>query len=1377
MPLFASLHIWAGASNGSFSDASNWIGGSPAGDSAADLVFPPGVAMELTNDVSGLTLHSMSFTGSGYTISGNPIALDEAAIDNPGGGTDVIVCDVVLSGVSTIRSYSGDLGTALAFTGAISGSGGLTLVSGGFTLFGGTAANTYRGTTTILDGGLRLAKPAGVNAIAGTLAIGNPNIGSHAAGVVIDSPEQIANGAAVLVGRSGHLDVLRDETVGPLTLREGGTINATGGRLILGGDLTCDGACTVSGALFIPSSRTIRIPNEYAGLKALTMHAAPSATLTFVGGPVEIGGDWSGPTILNNSSTRISDKLTRVTLNGGSITGTAGSLDSRGGTVGSFTAVSDIHLDSRSIVRFKPGTPGLAAGAAIDLAGALAIEDVDPSRGKSYAVAFGTPVRGSFIGLAEGARIGAERYVLSYTLGDGDDVVLTDVSRGEFRVSIQEVSPFENKLGAPVTLNASIYPVASWHPPAPTGSITFREGSAVLGSAAIAGTTASLTIITLAPGRHMITAVYAGDPNWEPGQSRPAELIVAQAVPIVTSMNPGSAKAGQIVTLSVFGNNFVPGCTVRERVIAIPTEFISSTELRATLNLKGWSTVFPSTEISVANPGPGTSISNAITFPISAADPPPPSGMTIGTNYAEVKMTGGGKTAWIAVLESFSSIRTPSAIVDNNSDGTVRWNLGTVPGLARIVAVDMSSGTLISDGRGGGERLPFPDDALDLGPNGRISRLLLHVRETDVFWVRPGVGAWFIWGQDGSGGTDADHISNQVLTLTPSQLQPVPGSPAAPDSFEPNDVIVMINEGDLSWFGDTIGSHIHPSTADPSLEAGSQLSVREGQPLTFAIVRSGRADVAAGAHYEFKEGSAKAGLDYQAAAGDVTFASGEFVKTIVVPTFDDKLYEGWRDLSMTITSADGATIRTATAKPQIAEDDPKPVMSATGMTVQEGGSGTHHVTIPITLAGGWREPTVVGWTIGYGESERRGSVVFVAGESQKFADVAYEGNETPELDRGGEIRLGSNGAEESAQKAVLLIVDDDSPGVSISDVAVKEGDSGTSVATFTVKLDVAGAKPTTVSYTTADAGTTAGADYLPASGSITFAPAQTQQTIAVTINGDTAQERNETFVVNLTSVTYGHLLRATAAGTILDDDGASPAIFVDDTETRETAHGGQTYMRFHVRLSAATGLPVTVDYASSPRSATANADYINVIGTLTFEPGQTEQRIDVMVPGDDTPEPNETLQVLLSNAHNATIGRAAATGTIIDDDGDSFPRLSVNDVGLMERNQGTSVATFTVSLSAASTTPVTVSYATIDGTATAPSDYFATGGELRFEPGETSRTVNVIVNGDTLAEAEEEFVVVMSNATGAAIANPSGRCVITNDDGAPSTPRGRPSRH
>jgi len=1380
-PLFASLHIWTGASNGSFSDASNWIGGSPAGDSAAELVFPPGAALEVRNDINGLTAQSMSFTGSGYVISGNSIALADAAIDNPGGGTDVIDCNLVLSGVSTIRSFSGDLGTALVFNGAISGSGGLTLISGGIALFGGTAPNTYSGVTTILDGALRLAKPAGVNAVAGMLMIGNPDIGSHTPRLLIGSPEQISNDVPVRVGRSGFVEVVGDETVGPLTLSEGGTINATRGRVILGGELICDGAGTIIGPLFIPSSRTIRMPNDHAGLTAFTISAAPSATLTFAGGPAEIGGNWTGPTILNNSSTRIVNKLTHVTLNGGNITGTAESLDSRGGTVSSFTAISDIQLDSRSVVHFKPGTPGIVGGAAVDLAGALEIEEVDPSRGKAYAVVFGTPVRGSFIGLAEGARIGTERYVLSYTLGDGDDVVITDISRGESRVSVRQVNPSEVRPGAPITLEAGILPVASWNPPRPTGSITFREGTTVLGTGAIDGTKATLTVSNLPPGSHPVTAEYPGDANWREGQSEPLRLIVTQPVPEVTSLNPASAKAGQRVTLSVFGKDFVPGCTVRERTFAIPTQFISSTELRATLDLKGWNTFFTSSEISVANPGPGTSNSNAITFPISAADPLPPSGMTIGTNYAEVKMTGGGKTAWIAVLESASadsiSISTPSTILDNGSDGTVRWNLGTVPGLARIAAVDMTSGKLISDGRGGGERLPFPDDAFDLGPNGRISRLQLRVAEADVFWVRPGVGAWYLWGQDGSGGTDADFIRNFILTLTPSQLQPVAGSPAAPDSFAQNDVLVVINEGNLSWFGDTIGSHIHPSTAEPSLEAGAPFSVREGLPLTFAIVRGGRADVVVSAHYEFREGTAKSGLDYQAAAGDVTFESGEFVKTIVVPTFDDKLYEGWRDFSMTITSADGATIRTATAKPQIAEDDPEPVMSAASVTVQEGGSGTHHVPLPITLTGNWREPTAVHWSLGNGSEPMGGNVVFLPGETQKFGDIVYVGNEKPESDRGIDIRLASHGAKEDPQTNRFLIVDDDSPGVSISDVAVKEGDSGTSIATFIVKLDVPGVKPTTVSYATADAGASANADYLPASGSITFAPAQTEQTIAVTINSDTAHEGNETFVVNLTGVTYGQLLRATAAGTILDDDGATPAVFVDDASIRETGYSDSTYLRFRVRLSAASGLPVTVDYASSPRSATAMTDYVSVAGTLTFAPGQTEQLIEVRVPGDDSPEPDETLQVLLSNPHNATIGRAAATGTIIDEDGDSLPRLSVNDVGLIERNQGTSVVTFTVLLSSASTTPVTASYATIDGTATHPSDYLPTGGELRFEPGETSKTISVIVNGDTLAEADEDFIVVLSNATGALIANQAGRCVISNDDGVPSTPRGRPSRH
>jgi chitinase len=93
---------------------------------------------------------------------------------------------------------------------------------------------------------------------------------------------------------------------------------------------------------------------------------------------------------------------------------------------------------------------------------------------------------------------------------------------------------------------------------------------------------------------------------------------------------------------------------------------------------------------------------------------------------------------------------------------------------------------------------------------------------------------------------------------------------------------------------------------------------------------------------------------------------------------------------------------------------------------------------------------------------------------------------------------------------------------------------------------------------------------------------------------------------------------------------------------------------------------------------------------------------------------------------------------------------------------GSSLAAFTVSLSSASTSAVTVGYTTSNGTATAGSDYIATSGTLTFAPGETSRTVAIIVNGDTTAEAKETFTVTLSNPSGATLVDGSGAGSITD---------------
>src|SRR5262249_45859556 len=147
-------------------------------------------------------------------------------------------------------------------------------------------------------------------------------------------------------------------------------------------------------------------------------------------------------------------------------------------------------------------------------------------------------------------------------------------------------------------------------------------------------------------------------------------------------------------------------------------------------------------------------------------------------------------------------------------------------------------------------------------------------------------------------------------------------------------------------------------------------------------------------------------------------------------------------------------------------------------------------------------------------------------------------------------------------------------------------------------------------------------------------------------------------------------------------------------------------------------------------------------------------------------EPGETFTVNLYNATNATIGSAFGVGTIANDD--SLPAtLSVADIVTPEGNSGTTSFTFTVTLNAAQTTPVTVSYATADGTALAGSDYVAPSGTRTFTPGVTSQTVTVLVNGDPLYELAEPFPLNLSNPVGPTLTRGQATATIGNDDAPP----------
>jgi hypothetical protein len=110
------------------------------------------------------------------------------------------------------------------------------------------------------------------------------------------------------------------------------------------------------------------------------------------------------------------------------------------------------------------------------------------------------------------------------------------------------------------------------------------------------------------------------------------------------------------------------------------------------------------------------------------------------------------------------------------------------------------------------------------------------------------------------------------------------------------------------------------------------------------------------------------------------------------------------------------------------------------------------------------------------------------------------------------------------------------------------------------------------------------------------------------------------------------------------------------------------------------------------------------------------------------------------------------------------PSLAVSDALVTEGDSGTKNALFTVSLSAASAGPVTVDYATADGSAKAPGDYTSTTGTLTFAAGELSKQVAVAVVGDTLDELHETYSLDVSNPAGATLGDARGAGTILDND-------------
>jgi probable HAF family extracellular repeat protein len=219
--------------------------------------------------------------------------------------------------------------------------------------------------------------------------------------------------------------------------------------------------------------------------------------------------------------------------------------------------------------------------------------------------------------------------------------------------------------------------------------------------------------------------------------------------------------------------------------------------------------------------------------------------------------------------------------------------------------------------------------------------------------------------------------------------------------------------------------------------------------------------------------------------------------------------------------------------------------------------------------------------------------------------------------------------------------------INSADASVTEGHSGTSAANFTVTLSPSASGPVTVAYSTSNGTATAESDYRFASGTVTFAAGETSKTISVLANGDRAGEVNETFSVNLSLVEGNAVLAdSQATGTIVDDE---PRVRINGV-SRNEGNNGTTSFVFTVTLSAASGAPVSVNFATADQSARAPGDYESQSGALAFAPGTTSRTITVNVRGDRTRESEEVFYVNLSGATGALIQTGQGTGVVRNDD-------------------------------------------------------------------------------------------------------------------------------
>jgi hypothetical protein len=541
-------------------------------------------------------------------------------------------------------------------------------------------------------------------------------------------------------------------------------------------------------------------------------------------------------------------------------------------------------------------------------------------------------------------------------------------------------------------------------------------------------------------------------------------------------------------------------------------------------------------------------------------------------------------------------------------------------------------------------------------------------------------------------------------------------------------------------------------------------TVNEGTAtVNIAVRRTGGSDGTVSARCDTADDTAEAPGDYTVTMDVLTWNDGDTTnKSCTVPIVDDTEDESNEivDLSLTSLTGGGTLGTPGTATLTINDNDGASALSfsaatyqvaeangSIGIEVQRSGDMSSTLSVRCNTADGTA-------TAGSDYLTTVQTLTWAPSDlDPQFCWIPILDDTMTELDETVLLTLDNvtGGASLGTANAILTILGNDSPGIFSFTSMTYMVNEGVGTATVAVQRTGGTDGTVTVRCDTANGTAVAPGDYAAQMDTLTWGPGDNaNKNCTIPIVDDAATEMDETILLSLAIPTGGATIGMPDSATLtIQDNDEMPGVFSFVTTTLKV-NEDVGMASIEVQRTGGAGGTVSVRCDSTGGTATAGSDYTATMDVLNWGPGDaTNKTCTVPIVDDSTPEPDETIDLSLTNATGGTVGSpSSATITILanDDPGDLSFSSSTYQVP-----EGIGIAVIPVRRTGGSSGTVSVRCDTSNGTATAGSDYTATMDVLTWTDGDTGDKIcTVPILDDAIVEMNETVNLTLTNFTGGA---------------------------